>query len=464
MNLALSIPSTVSPSTVSNSDFSETALSEAAMTSNLDELRSVVDHRLNALRANRHPVLQQLRSQYPSGCLCADLVQVQGDQFIVRAWVQVEGVTIVTALASATTVEVAEDRARSRVLESLGLTANAHLGQATPAHSAFNAPLNSTLNAATSAPTTVPVSPGKFLESATASAGISEIAPELTIPPVMVTPEAPAEKTTPRTASKRKSKVSIESKSSTTTDPSPAAESTADKLVEETLDLLSIAAPVLAPVSAPVLSPVSSEATPTVDLAVAESVEPQVEQSIEPQAEPQAELQVESQVELQVEPQAQAIGRVASKLDLNAAPEVTPEVTPEVAIPEIVVPEITTNEIVDEIGIDVEGVSGLEEFEISYEEDVYEYSVEEEGVEAVEPVAAPITVPVPVIDLSEAIAQIGMEIERIGWTKKQGSAYLQQEYGKRTRAELTEAELFSFLGYLKSLPAKLQPTMSQIPF
>lgn len=410
------------------------------MTSSLDELRSVVDHRLNALRANRHPVLQQLRSQYPSGCLCADLVQIQGDQFIVRAWVQVEGVTIVTALASATTVEVAEDRARSRVIESLGLTANAHPG--------FNAPLNSTLHSATNAATTVPVSPGKFLESATASAGISEIAPELTIPPVMVTPEVPAEKTTPRTASKRKSKVSIESKSSTTTDPSPAAESTADKPVEETLDLLSIAVPV----SAPVLAPVSSEVMPTMDLAVAESVEPQVEQSIEPQAEPQAELQVE--------PQAQTIDSVTTELDLN----VVPEVMPEVAIPEIAVPEITTNEIVDEIGIDVEGVSGLEEFEISYEEDVYEYSVEEEGVEAVEPVAAPIAVPVPVIDLSEAIAQIGMEIERIGWTKKQGSAYLQQEYGKRTRAELTEAELFSFLGYLKSLPAKLQPTMSQIPF
>lgn len=45
------------------------------------------------------------------------------------------------------------------------------------------------------------------------------------------------------------------------------------------------------------------------------------------------------------------------------------------------------------------------------------------------------------IDLSDAIAQIGAEIERIGWDKKQGSAHLQKTYHKRTRAELTEEEI-----------------------
>jgi hypothetical protein len=70
----------------------------------------------------------------------------------------------------------------------------------------------------------------------------------------------------------------------------------------------------------------------------------------------------------------------------------------------------------------------------------------------------------PSIDLSDAIAQIGAEIERIGWTKKQGSGYLQEAYGKRTRAELTETELLSFLQYLKALPGKLQPALSDLPF
>jgi hypothetical protein len=70
----------------------------------------------------------------------------------------------------------------------------------------------------------------------------------------------------------------------------------------------------------------------------------------------------------------------------------------------------------------------------------------------------------PTMDLSDAIAQIGAEIERIGWTKKQGSSYLQEAYGKRTRAELTETELLSFLQYLKALPAKIQPALSDLPF
>ncbi len=68
------------------------------------------------------------------------------------------------------------------------------------------------------------------------------------------------------------------------------------------------------------------------------------------------------------------------------------------------------------------------------------------------------------IDLSDVIAQIGTEIERIGWTKKQGSAYLQDTYGKRTRAELTEDELLSFLHYLKALPSKAQPSLNELPF
>jgi hypothetical protein len=57
------------------------------------------------------------------------------------------------------------------------------------------------------------------------------------------------------------------------------------------------------------------------------------------------------------------------------------------------------------------------------------------------------------IDLSDVIAQIDTEIDRIGWTKKQGSNHLQQVYGKKTRAELIDYELLEFLGYLRSLPA-----------
>jgi hypothetical protein len=101
------------------------------------------------------------------------------------------------------------------------------------------------------------------------------------------------------------------------------------------------------------------------------------------------------------------------------------------------------------------------------EEIEYEFTFEgddEPEVEAAATAVAATVVEEPVMDLSDAIMQIGAEIDRIGWTKKQGSSYLQETYGKRTRVELTQAELMSFLNYLKSLPAKVQPALGDLPF
>ncbi|MBW4472403.1 MAG: hypothetical protein KME45_18815 [Stenomitos rutilans HA7619-LM2] len=56
-------------------------------------------------------------------------------------------------------------------------------------------------------------------------------------------------------------------------------------------------------------------------------------------------------------------------------------------------------------------------------------------------------------DLSSLISQIGVEIDRIGWSKRQGSTYLQKTYGKKTRSELTDDELEDFLSYLNTQPS-----------
>jgi hypothetical protein len=58
----------------------------------------------------------------------------------------------------------------------------------------------------------------------------------------------------------------------------------------------------------------------------------------------------------------------------------------------------------------------------------------------------------PSIDLSDVIAQIGAEMLRLGWTTTQGREHLRQTYGKRSRQELNEQELYDFLDYLKSQP------------
>lgn len=323
-----------------------------------------LDDRLSALRPKLNPVLQQLRSQYPTGCLSADLVQIHQDQFVVRAVVQIDNMPLVTALASASTIEVAEDRARTRVLEALGLNS------ANIASVSATVPIVSPIVEAVA---TLPESP-------MAVADESPVAPKIEMTPVSK-------------ATKRKSK---------------AAPVVPEVVVEE--------------VAVNLFDTTIPEAVEIVNEPVVESVVESIVEPIPstPVLSPIVPVSVQAAVELATEPEE------------------------------------------------------LEPVEISLEvEEVYEYTYEGEEI-PLEPIAAIEVAPTPVVlpaapidyglDLSDAIAQIGMEIDRIGWTKKQGSAYLQQTYGKRTRAELTETELFGFLSYLKSMPAKLQPELSQIPF
>lgn len=66
-------------------------------------------------------MLAQFQVRYPTGSLISELVTVDHGKYIVRASVQIEGVTRATGMAAADTIEVAEDRARIRALEVLGI-------------------------------------------------------------------------------------------------------------------------------------------------------------------------------------------------------------------------------------------------------------------------------------------------------------------------------------------------------
>lgn len=55
------------------------------------------------------------------------------------------------------------------------------------------------------------------------------------------------------------------------------------------------------------------------------------------------------------------------------------------------------------------------------------------------------------VDLSDVIAQTDVELARLGWTNMQGREYLEKTYGKRSRQQLTDEELLSFLLYLEEL-------------
>ena len=58
------------------------------------------------------------------------------------------------------------------------------------------------------------------------------------------------------------------------------------------------------------------------------------------------------------------------------------------------------------------------------------------------------------VDLSDVIAKTDVELERIGWSKKDGKDYLLSTYGKPGRTLLKEQELLEFLSYLESQPSK----------
>ncbi|MFS8858800.1 hypothetical protein NW851_07880 [Synechococcus sp. H55.7] len=58
-------------------------------------------------------------------------------------------------------------------------------------------------------------------------------------------------------------------------------------------------------------------------------------------------------------------------------------------------------------------------------------------------------------DLSDIIAQTDVEMQRIGWGRKEGQEFLERRFQKKSRHQLNEAELREFLRYLKQQPSRL---------
>ena len=66
-------------------------------------------------------MLSKFRSLYPTGRLISELTTIHNGQYIVRTLVQVNGENVGSGLASAETVELAEELARKRAIENLEL-------------------------------------------------------------------------------------------------------------------------------------------------------------------------------------------------------------------------------------------------------------------------------------------------------------------------------------------------------
>ncbi|MDP5017709.1 MAG: hypothetical protein NWQ43_10470 [Dolichospermum sp.] len=66
-------------------------------------------------------MLAEFQNLHPNGSMISELVEIFQGKYIVRVSIQLEGITRVTAMAGAETVEAAEDQARNRALIVLGL-------------------------------------------------------------------------------------------------------------------------------------------------------------------------------------------------------------------------------------------------------------------------------------------------------------------------------------------------------
>jgi len=278
-------------------------------------------------------LLTQFRTRYPMGSLVSELLTTYQDQYVVRVSVQMGGVTLATGLAAAANIETAEDRARERSLEALGILHTPLLTTNLPAHlMPERSPDSSRL----------PETPGLVSEPTLNTPLEPVTAPLHAMPTGITSPELTA---------------------------APIANPTVAHPAEERS--LSAIPPM------PVIADFYTHATADPD-------------PLEPN---RALLDAGS----------------ISKLQVSDRPAPKPQ-------------------------------SRVKEQPSPF------------SVAPVTSVAPPHDSD-PQVDLSEVLAQIDVEMRRLGWTRKQGREHLKQSYGKETRSELEIEELFDFLQYLESQPA-----------
>ncbi len=71
---------------------------------------------------------------------------------------------------------------------------------------------------------------------------------------------------------------------------------------------------------------------------------------------------------------------------------------------------------------------------------------------------------VKVFDYNDIIYQIDLELTRIGWSIEQAKEYLEFAYGVKSRARLSDEELFEFLEFLQNsqVPSRFQIKLPKI--
>ncbi len=316
---------------------------------------------------NLHPLFVQLQTRYPTSGLLTELVQMHADHFVVRAIVQLGSMTLATSLATAATVEQAEDQARLRVLALLGIH---------PAPSGF---------------------------------------PELPFPSYS-TPASPLTHTFKNIAQRSEPSDDMTLQNQVT----PAA----------LTDVETAIAP-LSTLSALAFEPAPITDAPNIPLSTA-------------LVEPSAPIPYVSDME----PESFEAPSEDAPLDRDDEPyddapyDNAPDDEEPFEEPESLVEAASSRDR-----------ASTESVPAKVEESASKSKPCKPSASKEPPASEADTAGSASRDLSSLISQIGVEIDRIGWSKRQGSTYLQKTYGKKTRSELTDDELEDFLTYLNTQPS-----------
>ncbi|MBD1995797.1 hypothetical protein H6G00_04035 [Leptolyngbya sp. FACHB-541] len=276
-----------------------------------------------------HHLIVQLQSRYPSSSLISELLTVHDGNYVVRALIQLGGTTLASGMAAASNIEAAEDRAKVRALEALGIVP-------TPTN-LLNSPL--------------PVASDKPLQSLAST-----------------------------------------------------------DLTASTARLSQVGSGAIAP-------------SPPLALATPASSPPASKTAAFPNATVSLESDTEFSTEFNIDNTEFYLSN-PDEDDSNDYPLSDPGMQEE--------------------SLQTSSSASIPSSKSSRAKKNGKTSAE---LKPVEPLAPLLDQP---FDNSDVIAQTDVELRRLGWGREQGRKHLEQTYGKRSRQQLTDAELLDFLHYLES--------------
>ena len=353
-------------------------------------------------------MLAQFQSLYPEGSIISELIQIHHNKYIVRVNVQIKGVTRVTGMAAAETIEMAEDRARERALMVLK---KASLQETSSQDNSANLSLQGQGVQVQSHrfDTTETLDQLSVKQVTAKQEGTTETAK--TVNQSSAQEESIAKAPIPKEAVARFESIHSDSQLTTTATGTNTAQAK-----EESNTAI----------------PVSSH--PSSRFTVNSNIPPQeIKQSKQINQSDFDSQGVTNNSQFQFDSPLgdDGTGSSENQADINQLPLMSSTNVQSFMSPSHLPPE--------------------EEQEVTAS---IKKKPTKTSKKKTEPKDSTSTQPKSLLD---PIAEIDVEMRRLGWTREQGREHLIQTYGKRARSLLTDEQLLEFLEYLKSQPTPLDP-------